>query len=207
MAPEAHHLGATGGLDADRHDCGLHLVDDVGKSHRALDALGISDRAQRWVGRLREKSCAAEQHGHAKAGDASKQNETTRREDARFLSWNAHSHNGHSIFGAAAPRGTRCTARWATLPYRVLSKKLNFGKVGKLQKIMESQLLVLVDTASLLALAQNLRQPRRFSRRELLARCGCAVRIGPASACEHEDAAYADEQHRHRTKPQQRGVP
>src|SRR5262245_66270408 len=99
MAPEAHHLGATGGLDADRHDCGLHLVDDVGKSHRALDTLGISDRGQRWAGRPREKSCAAKQHGHAKAGDDSKKNETTRSEDERFLSWNAHSHTGTYIYG------------------------------------------------------------------------------------------------------------
>src|SRR5262249_11218804 len=94
-------------------------------------------------GRLREKSCAAKQHGHAKAGDAGKQNETTRREDARFLSWNAHSHNGHSIFGAAGPGGTPCTAKRATPPYPALSKKLTFVKLGKLQKFMKSHLLVL----------------------------------------------------------------
>src|SRR5262249_39005414 len=55
IALEAHHLGAASGLDADRHDGGLHLVDDIGKSHRALDTLGIGDRGQSWTGRLREE--------------------------------------------------------------------------------------------------------------------------------------------------------
>src|SRR5262249_58873829 len=91
---------------------------------------------------LREKSRTTEQHGHAQAGDASQQNETTRREDARFLSGNARSHNGHSIVGAAGPSGTRCTARWATLPYRALSEKLKFGKVGKLQKLLNLNCLL-----------------------------------------------------------------
>src|SRR5262249_23309893 len=134
IALEAHHLGAASGLDADRHDGGVHLVDDIGKTPRALGTLGLSDRGQSWTRRPRGKVPTTQQHGHAKAGDASKQNETTRREDARFLSGNARSHNGHSIVGAAGPSGTRCTARWATLPYRALSEKLKFGKVGKLQK-------------------------------------------------------------------------
>src|SRR5262249_13908590 len=137
IALEAHHLCAASGLDADRHDGGLHPVDDIGKSHRALDTPGLGDRGQSWTGRPREEARTPGQHRHpqaAKAGDASKQNETTRREDARFLSGNARSHNGHSIVGAAGPSGTRCTARWATLPYRALSEKLKFGKVGKLQK-------------------------------------------------------------------------
>src|SRR4029077_4764256 len=37
------------------------------------------------------------------------------------------------------PRGTRCRARWGTLPYRALSEKLNFGKVGKVKKAVDSQ--------------------------------------------------------------------
>src|SRR5262245_4573026 len=60
---------------------------------------------------------------------------------------------------------------------------------------------------SLLALAQNLRQPRRFGRRELFPLCGCALRTGSVAACEHEDAACSDKQQPRRSKPQQRGMP
>jgi hypothetical protein len=93
---EAHHLRTARDLDADGDDGGLHLLDDVGKSHRALDALGVGDRVERGAG-LREDPRTAEQHGHAETSNAGEQNETTRGEDARFLSGNARSHKGHSI--------------------------------------------------------------------------------------------------------------
>src|SRR5262245_21344521 len=43
IALEAHHCGAARSLDANRDDSWLHLLDDVGKSHRALNALRVSD--------------------------------------------------------------------------------------------------------------------------------------------------------------------
>src|SRR5262249_61543915 len=104
-------------LSAGRRDGGLHVGHDIGKSERAVDPLGVGGRGQSWSGRLREESRAPEQHGHAKAGVASKQNETTRREEARFLSGNARSHNGRSIVGAAGAGGTRWSASRAKLPY------------------------------------------------------------------------------------------
>src|SRR5262249_2498218 len=125
IALKAHHLGATGGLDADRYDGGLHLFDDVGKTHRGLDALGISDRSQSRACSRREKS-RAQQQRDAEAGGASKPKETTARGEGRFPSGNARSHKCHSIVGAASAGGHPLQSKMgdASLPRAVEEIKL-----------------------------------------------------------------------------------
>jgi len=63
IALHAHHLRAGVELDPDRNDRGLHFLDDVGKAHRTLDALGVSDGAQSGAGCLGNEIRATE-HGH-----------------------------------------------------------------------------------------------------------------------------------------------
>ena len=134
IALEAHHLWTARELDANGNDGGLHLLDDIGKSHRALGALGIRDRTERRAG-LEENPRTAEQHGHAETGNAGEQNETTRGEGARFRSGNARSHEVTPSFCAAGGRAApREQTRWRSLPYRALSGKLKVGKVDGAKK-------------------------------------------------------------------------
>src|SRR4029077_3659139 len=64
IAVHTHHLRAGVDFDADRNDRGLHLLDDVSKSHRALNALGIGNGAGSRAGRLGNEIRTTE-HGHA----------------------------------------------------------------------------------------------------------------------------------------------
>src|SRR6516225_1969555 len=94
----------------------------------------------------------------------------------------------------------------ASLPRAVEEIKLWYGRKSPKNPVISSVCLK-IDRPSWLALAQNLRQPRRFGRRELLALRGCARETGSIAACEHEDAACSHEQHRRRSKLQQRVMP
>src|SRR5262249_61600758 len=118
------------------------LLDDVGASARTLDALGIGDAGERRARALGSEFCAAEQHGHAQAGNAGKQDKTTRGK-TRLRSGNARGHFLSLHLQAAADRTARSLRRWSPLHYRGLEAKLNFGKVRRLVKAVIFQLFVL----------------------------------------------------------------